>query len=275
MPLEETTKPAVNDKHRPAPFFILGCVRSGTTMLRDVLRAHPNLACPEETHFFRWASPFGTPEYIKACAESAVLKKHRAMDGISEEEFKKLLQTSRSRPQLMRRYMELFMGRNKPQATRWFDKTPQNVYGAAMIFDVFPKAKFVHIVRNPLDVVASLKLGRQMKVDDLYGAINYWNEALGIVNVLRRCGPARMHEVRYEDFAREPERCTAEILSFVGEQPVAGLYPYEKIVAKSHANENVLAPEAVAAVKQACRRWCLHYGYFAAEEKVAVSESQK
>ena len=43
-----------------APFFVLGCVRSGTTMLRDALRMHPHLACPEETHFFRWGEPFGS-----------------------------------------------------------------------------------------------------------------------------------------------------------------------------------------------------------------------
>src|SRR6185369_78712 len=78
---------------QPAPFFILGCVRSGTTMLRDVLRGHPNLACPEETHFFRWASPFGTPEYMKSL-DAPVLRKHREMDGITEAEFKAILKAA-------------------------------------------------------------------------------------------------------------------------------------------------------------------------------------
>ena len=45
------------------PFFILGCVRSGTTLLRDILRIHPRLESPEETHFFRWADPYASPRY--------------------------------------------------------------------------------------------------------------------------------------------------------------------------------------------------------------------
>ena len=47
------------------PFFVLGCVRSGTTLLRDILRQHPRLESPEETHFFRWSDPYGSPRYEK------------------------------------------------------------------------------------------------------------------------------------------------------------------------------------------------------------------
>ena len=261
-------KPAKMAVH-PPPFFILGCVRSGTTMLRNVLREHPNLACPEETHFFRWASPFGTIDYTRAVTESPVLKKHRAMDGVSEEEFQSLLKTSRSRQQLMRRYMELFVSRKKPSANRWFDKTPQNVYGAALLLDAFPGAKIVHIVRNPCDVVASLKIGRLIKVDDIVGASNYWNEAVSIVNVLRRTNSARVHEVRYEDYVLEPERCTNEILTFVGENPANGMYSYQKISAKSHQDDGTLTPENVELVKRLCRRWGVHYGYFSKEVAAA------
>lgn len=266
--MTENPAPVQDIKIRAAPFFILGCVRSGTTLLRDVLRAHPNLACPEETHFFRWANPFGTVDYARACMDSPVLKKHRAMDGISEEEFKEMLRTARSRRELTVRYMRLFMSRKKPHATRWFDKTPQNVYGAALIFDAFPGAKFIHIVRNPLDVVASLKIGRLIKVEDIRGACNYWNEAIAIVNVLKRCAPARFLEVRYEDFTREPERCTGEILAFLGEVPVNQMYPYEKIKAISHDNDGTLKPEEVDIVRQVCHRWSTRYGYLPAKANV-------
>ena len=46
-----------------APFFLVGCVRSGTTLLRNLLRQHPNLESPEETHFFRWPHSFGTGDF--------------------------------------------------------------------------------------------------------------------------------------------------------------------------------------------------------------------
>src|SRR5262249_29267885 len=103
-----------------APFFMLGCVRSGTTMLRDALRMHPRLACPEETHFFRWGEPFGTDAMMRTLSSNQVLKKHREMDGIAEDEFVQMLKQSSSRSELYARYMALFMQRKKPGATRWF-----------------------------------------------------------------------------------------------------------------------------------------------------------
>src|SRR5688572_15305042 len=73
----EATLNAADSPEPPPPFFVLGCVRSGTTMLRDALRMHPNLACPEETHFFRWGEPYGTEAMSRSLSNNAVLKKHR------------------------------------------------------------------------------------------------------------------------------------------------------------------------------------------------------
>jgi len=152
------------------PFFIVGCVRSGTTLLRDVLRRHPNLASPEETHFFRWSDPFGTDMGLKPFLTNPVLKKHRELDGITENKFRAILKKSVPRADLCRKYMRTYIEKNKPEATRWFDKTPQNVYGAAMIAAEFPGSKILHIVRNPLDVVSSLRIGKIVKVENLVGA---------------------------------------------------------------------------------------------------------
>ena len=161
--------------------------------------------------------------------------------------------------------MQLYIERNKPSATRWFDKTPQNVYGAALLMDAFPAAKFIHVVRNPLDVAASLRIGKTLKVESLIGACNYWNEALSIVNVLKRAEPKRFHELRYEDFTAAPEKHTAEILAFVGEPFVENMYPYETIRPRSHEGDGTLTADDIAAVRRHCRRWGEHYGYFAKE----------
>src|SRR5690606_22254663 len=68
------------------PFFILGAPRSGTTLLRDLLREHPRLECPEETHFFRWSDPFASPKFISHY-KTKLFKTHRKMDQISEMNF--------------------------------------------------------------------------------------------------------------------------------------------------------------------------------------------
>ncbi len=155
------------------PFFILGCVRSGTTLLRDVLRLHPGLICPEETHFFRWGDPFGTPRYDHPYIKNAPIRKQREMDGISDYEARICLKLSWDRKELANGYAHLYAQKIGRQGARWFDKTPQNVYGILLISSLFPDAKFIHIHRNPLNVVTSLLQGKVMPVHPLKGAINY------------------------------------------------------------------------------------------------------
>lgn len=250
-----------------SPFFIVGCVRSGTTLLRDVLRNNPALAAPEETHFFRWAEPFGGVPYRKMISDNRVLKRHRELDGVEESDFLKILDQSTSRADLYRRYMQLYMKNNKPGARRWFDKTPQNVYGAAMIASAMPGARFVHIVRHPLDVVSSLRIGKIVKVQNLVGACGYWNEAAEIIHVLKRAYPKRVHEVKYEDFTSRPLIEIEKLLCFLGEDFDKKLYKHIKMEPKRHDHDDLFSEEESRRIHQLCRRWGTHYGYFESSEE--------
>lgn len=245
----------------PPPFFVLGCVRSGTTMLRDVLRLHPNLACPEETHFFRWGDPFGTDGLSRTLSNNAVLKKHRELDGITEEEFRDMLHQAQSRGDLYQRYMSLYMQRKKPGAQRWFDKTPQNVYGAMLAATTIQKSRFVHIVRNPLNVVASLRIGRIVKVDNLVGAANYWNEAVAILRGLKRAYPGRLCEIRYEDFVADPAPQLRRLCSFLNEPYEDGWFSSYTPRQSDHTEEGVLSPDEVRRIEELCRSGMRRYGY--------------
>ena len=243
------------------PVFILGCVRSGTTMLRNILRMHPNLASPEETHFFRWAEPFGTDAFARIVASNPVLKRHREIDGITEQEFRHLLEESRSRADLYHKYMTLFVQRRKPGATRWFDKTPQNVYGAAMIAASMPRVRFVHIVRNPINVVASLRIGRVMKVGQLVGACNYWNEAVDSVMVIKRAYPGRVHELRYEEFVNDPMAHLETLLRFIEEPFQADWFKDVQTSEVDHTGAGVLGPDDIGRIQRICAAGRKRYGY--------------
>lgn len=245
-----------------SPFFIVGCVRSGTTLLRNVLRRHPHLASPEETHFFRWAEPFGGIPFRRMAIENRVLKRHREMDGISEAEFEMLVDQSASRAELCRRYMRLYIDRNKPEAQRWFDKTPQNVYGAALIAGEIPEAKFIHIVRHPLDVIASLRIGVVVKVQNLIAACSYWNEAAAIINVVKTAYPKRVYELRYEDFTREPLAELEKILGFLGESYDPKYFRALQMKPKTHDHNELFSEDELAEIKWHCRYWGAQYGYF-------------
>ena len=230
-------------------------------MLRDALRMHPHLASPEETHFFRWGEPYGTEAMSRALSNTPGLKKHRELDGISEAEFAELLKQCTSRAELYTRYMAMFMQRKKPGAKRWFDKTPQNVYGALLAASSMQRSKFVHIVREPVNVVASLRIGRIVKVENLTGACNYWNEAIQIVAGLKRAYPARVYELRYEDFVADAPGQLKLLLDFIGEPYDPKWFAALKTRESDHQDEGVLSPEEFAVVRRLCATGRRRYGY--------------
>lgn len=243
------------------PFFVIGCVRSGTTFLRDVLRRHPHLASPEETHFYRWGEPFGSPRLTSILLDNQVLKKHRELDGISEHDFANMLKSSVSRADLYRRYMSRYIAVNKPEAVRWFDKTPQNVYGAAMIAAEFPGSKFVHIVRHPIDVISSLKIGKVVKVENIVGACNYWNEAAKIIHVIKRAYPKRVYELRYEEFTANFLPELEKLLIFLGEEFNAEYFNGIEIEAKTYDYQSLFTDKELMTIRKLCGHWAERYGY--------------
>jgi hypothetical protein len=199
------------------PFFIVGCPRSGTTMLRDLLRRHPRLECPEETHFFRWADPFGSPRYDEVYDTMDVFRRHHEADHVSDEDFDAARRSAKNRREMADAYGRLYLAAVNNPAGRWFDKTPQNVYGLFLLSYMYPEARFVHIHRNPLNVAASLAEGRVMAKHGVKGAVNYWMEAMILINEYKKLGHARLLELPYEGVASDPVRHLRILCDFLRE----------------------------------------------------------
>jgi len=247
-------------KNTDAPFFLIGCVRSGTTLLRDILRIHPRLECPEETHFFRWGDPFGTNRYL-SLLNNPVMKKHIEMDGISSQEFEEIVSASKTKKELAENYGRLFLiKRNNPHG-RWFDKSPQNVYGLLELSALFPESKFIHIVRNPLNVVSSLLEGRVMPPHTLKASINYWMESMIIINEYKRIDTGRLYEVTYEALTRHPEHKIHDILKFIDEDASALKFPRGMVHTEKNKYKKLLKPEDITEIRRMCEPYMSCYGY--------------
>ena len=243
------------------PLFIVGCVRSGTTLVRDLLRRQSNVICPEETHYFRYGEPFRTVGHANPVSNSQILRKHREMDGVSEEAFAGMLEKSHTRGELMRRHVHHMAHERGLQDFRWFDKTPQNIYGIALIRSEFPNARFLHLVRNPLNVVASLKLGKVIKVPDIHGACNYWIEA---VEIIRQMAPQLnecLMEIRYEDLTQNPLSVMRKLLEFSGLGDEFHLYSKDDVHAERNQYLEVLTKEEIDVVQSRCSQLASRYGY--------------
>ncbi len=242
-------------------FFILGSVRSGTTLLRNLLKLHPHLICPEETHMFRWGEPFHSSEYLHVNKFSDTLISHRKMDGVDESNFLKILETSIDRADFMLRYMKLFKEAQNNTSSRCFDKTPQNVYGLPLIKAYFPKAKIIHIVRNPLNVVASLKQGKVLAAQNLTGAINFWKESILIINTLKPLFNDKLYEFKYEDLTNNPISEISSILDFLGEPKMVSTDQYNHVNPAKDSYLEILNGNEIDTVNQELSELMQLYGY--------------
>ena len=191
----------------PAP-FVVGVPRSGTTLLRLMLDAHPQLAIPAETHFFpelieRWdalADADDTPAEV-----TRLITGHSRWPelGISEAQLRDRLGEvgALSLPQSLRAVGEAYaLAAGKP---RWGDKTPGYVMTMELIQGALPEARFVHVIRDGRDVAVSLA-GVAWGPEDTAAAAELWSRRIRIARrQSARLAPGTYTEVRYEDLVSD------------------------------------------------------------------------
>jgi hypothetical protein len=138
----------------PAP-FVVGLGRSGTTLLRLMLDAHPQLTIPPETHFL---SPLiqasGTLRFDADRAARLIVEgRHRRWDdfGLDPAELEARLQAIEpfNTSDAVRAFYRLYA--SKQGKPRWGDKTPDYVRKMRKIQLVLPEARFVHLIRDGRD----------------------------------------------------------------------------------------------------------------------------
>jgi hypothetical protein len=186
------------------PIFIVGSPRSGTTLMRSIVDAHPNVFCPSwETGLF---------VHLGAMLDGdlrTVMKKEKDNFPLSRSEL----------VEWARKAAEDLMGRfgarsGKP---RWAEKTPAHVHHIGLIHEVFPEAQLVHMIRCGYDVVKSLQ-NMAWAPRRIRWSTHTW---VASVRAGREAGarlPAGQYtEVRYEELVAEPERVLRGLCDFLGE----------------------------------------------------------
>ena len=138
----------------PAP-FVVGVGRSGTTLLRMMLDAHPDLAIPPETHF---ANPLiqasGRLRFTPEIAKRAIVNDQRRRwrdcgldEGALVSRFEAIDPFNTS--DALRAFYELYAEKHgKP---RWGDKTPDYVRKMKKLQNTLPEARFIHVIRDGRD----------------------------------------------------------------------------------------------------------------------------
>ena len=203
----------------PVP-FVVGFGRSGTTLLRLMLDAHPDLAIPPETSF--------VPRLIRACEA----------DGASAESVHELLLAQRRWPDMeldsdevlarWRALDELDPGdvlralfglyAEKHGKPRWGEKTPTHYRKIVAISSALPEARFVHMIRDGRDAVMSLaKVPPSIRARTTTDVAELGERWASAIRRTRRQGRKVEHylEVHFEDLITDAEAQLRRVCEFI------------------------------------------------------------
>lgn len=195
-----------------APVFIGGAPRSGLTLFRVMLDAHPAISAgPDVGHV--------ALTLTSADFETTLGGLHAEHFHLSPEGIRANFASAIAAPMVRRTARD---GKR-----RWADKTAFTILVFERLAKLFPQARFIHLVRDGRDVAASL-LERRWRAPSgalfdqcasLSGAMTYW--ASIVSRGLKAEGAAslqgRVLRLRYEDLCADPCASLHRVCDFLGE----------------------------------------------------------
>ena len=231
--LKEASKMVTTDLKRNPYLFIVGCPRSGTTLLRRILNAHPQIAIGPESHWIpRWFEKrkgltpdgFVTPELISNLLDNRRFRRLR----ISPEQLDGLIKSDApvSFATFVSDLFNLYGDRKRKPLVG--DKTPGYARRIKTLHNLWPKARFIHLIRDGRNVCLSV-VNWKRRIGDFTTRFPTWNEdpistvALWWewhVQMARDAGhllgPELYYEIRYESLVTNPAEECERLCSFLG-----------------------------------------------------------
>lgn len=299
---------------RQPPLFIVGTGRSGTTVLARLLGLHPAiyaikwesqfLVAPGglldlffETkdepwrraeafigqlcgHWFERTTRPGTPQEYKVglrenfdkasiLVTAAVVRQAARLGDIS---------LGSARFWANRAMHELLAARIGPEHSYWLEKTPASLIHMDRLKHVFPEARFIHIVRDGRDVIASmLETGiKPIASHKRYPATRAWagelsfekaaiyyRDVIGIGReLMEKLPPDSCLELRLEDLSRNKEQELSRIGEFTGLEITPEMLAFD--LSKAHAGraQKFFSGEQIRHIEQVAGDALRAYGYF-------------
>lgn len=171
--------------------FAVGSRRSGTYWLQRIICAHPTVAeVPAETHLFSHGI-------------APLVERFQDHDRGLADVGRIYLERDRLRRHLRALCDDAFGGYLNPPAERVAERTPLHAFHLALLAEIYPDARFVHIIRDGRDVTRSI-CAQPWGPTTVAGAAREWRDAVASA---RAAGldSERYREIRYERLAVDPE----------------------------------------------------------------------
>jgi hypothetical protein len=201
-------------------FFVGGCQKSGTTWLQRLLNAHPHARCGGEGHL---------AGLLTSVLQQAVNAYNRRQAQRAPD-----LQVMLGRDDLLGaikglsdRILASYLpkGAAAKEIRAVGDKTPEHAQAVAVLDELYPQSRFVHVIRDGRDACISgwfhlKRQGRSGQFASLADYADYFAEHHWVpyINAARTAGerlPDRYHEIRYESLHADPHAETRQLLAFL------------------------------------------------------------
>lgn len=238
-----------------SPVFIVGCGRSGTTLLRLMLHRHSQLYIAKESYFI--------PEMYPSW--------HVGMSDEEIDEFARRIMTYPQPPEQaavdflgwnldgLRAYFKQMRnahysevvtglytnGMKKESKIFWGDKTPRYIINLPLLYKLFPQAKFVHLIRDGRDVTLSYYKCGWGPMNILEGA-RLWSKRVNAGRSFHSAHPdASYYEMKFEDLLEAPAAALSKLCDFIGIGYEEAMLDYHKNTEKSFGKNESLTNHAL------------------------------
>jgi hypothetical protein len=216
------------------PLFVGGCRRSGTTLVRTMLNAHPDLAVPHETFFMipgyrareRWGDLSRDDNRVRLATWVATREEPRAyrLSPDRDELMARMVAAPPTLGSVLSAGFRLHAERQDKPC--WGVKQPGFAMNLDAVFAMFPDARYVHIVRDPRAAAASIRrISEQPGRRGWYGqgltaGADLWQRCQRAADRWRRrLPPEQFHEIQYEQLLEDPEAVLGDLARFSALEP--------------------------------------------------------
>lgn len=206
------------------PLFIVGCPRSGTSLLSRILDTHSQITIPFESHiyktFYSWLKYYGSLKEIDNCQRLVedILETEVMRDwggSLHSEDILPLIK----RPDIHGIFEAIMLRWTLIKGKRrWGEKTPGHLFYWPQLLEGFPNLKAIHIIRDGRDVASSWRQAR-FGPKHFYALGKSWKRYLMEAEAFQaQLDPSHFLEIRYENLVSQPERVVRQVCEFLGEE---------------------------------------------------------
>jgi hypothetical protein len=269
----------------PAPVFVAGLERSGTSLMYALLASHPRIAMTRRTnlwtHFYGQYGDLGDDANLDRCLDT--MMRYRRLAKLHPDRARLRRDFRAGEPTYGRLFALLYhQHAERLGRPRWGDKSLGTERYVRPIFDAYPEARVLHMIRDPRDRFASSLTRWQRRRGGIGAGTAEWlvSARLAVRNEHERPGAYRV--VRYETLVSAPEAAVREVCDFIDEPFAPEMLSMEGAPTFADRGSNssygrrtpgtittssvgrfreVLSPRQIAFVQRMARDEMAHFGY--------------